>query len=303
MSLGESLSSGPFFKAYVVNLFPGQFVQPFIDAAFSDLGVDPATLLPSQLTDPPTGQPGTPALPVPYPRTGQGGEPRLHLPDAITGKPGDPRYPYRNRPRPHRLAARRRGRLRCRHPSWPPRPSRPHRRSTCRHQARRRPSSNPEDDHDEVAANRPRRPGDGTGAGVVCGPVRRVPHAGTDRPNDGSGLLREQHRGVRRRPRAHSRRAGRQDRSDRTAARAGQDHDLVRQQVQGPCRCQGRDPGTAAGNRPDNPAHTALHRRTDDGRRRGDPRRPHRGACRMGRPTRPTRAADGPAQARPSPVA
>ncbi|BBY92691.1 Mce family protein Mce3C [Mycobacterium gallinarum] len=100
MSLGESLSSGPFFKAYVVNLFPGQFVQPFVDAAFSDLGLDPATLLPSQLTDPQTGQPGTPALPVPFPRTGQGGEPRLHLPDAITGNPGDPRYPYREPPPP-----------------------------------------------------------------------------------------------------------------------------------------------------------------------------------------------------------
>jgi phospholipid/cholesterol/gamma-HCH transport system substrate-binding protein len=89
MSLGESLSSGPFFKAYVANLLPGQFVQPFINAAFSDLGLDPATLLPSQLTDPQTGQPGTPPLPMPYPRTGQGGEPRLTLPDAITGNPGD----------------------------------------------------------------------------------------------------------------------------------------------------------------------------------------------------------------------
>mgnify|MGYP001156541727 CR=1 FL=1 len=95
MSLGESLSSGPFFKAYVANLLPGQFVQPFVDAAFSDLGLDPNVLPPSQLTDPQTGQPGTPALPVPYPRTGQGGEPHLNLPDAITGKPGDPRYPYR----------------------------------------------------------------------------------------------------------------------------------------------------------------------------------------------------------------
>ena len=89
MSLGESVSSGPFFKAYLVNLLPGQFVQPFIDAAFSDLGVDPATLLPSQRVDPPVGQPGTPALPVPFPRTGQGGEPNLNLPDAITGKPGE----------------------------------------------------------------------------------------------------------------------------------------------------------------------------------------------------------------------
>jgi phospholipid/cholesterol/gamma-HCH transport system substrate-binding protein len=107
LSLGESVSSGPFFKAYVVNLLPGQFVQPFVDAAFSDLGVDPATLLPSQLTEPQIGQPGTPPLPVPFPRTGQGGEPRQTLPDAITGNPGDvggcviPHrgcYPYRPEP-------------------------------------------------------------------------------------------------------------------------------------------------------------------------------------------------------------
>jgi phospholipid/cholesterol/gamma-HCH transport system substrate-binding protein len=89
MSLGESVSGGPFFKSYVANLLPGQFVQPFVDAAFSDLGLDPNVLLPSQRTDPQTGQPGTPALPLPYPRTGQGGEPNLNLPDAITGKPGD----------------------------------------------------------------------------------------------------------------------------------------------------------------------------------------------------------------------
>jgi phospholipid/cholesterol/gamma-HCH transport system substrate-binding protein len=103
MSLGEAVASGPFFKAYVANLLPGQFVQPFIDAAFSDLGLDPNVLLPSQRTDPQTGQPATPALPVPYPRTGQGGEPNLTLPDAITGKPGDHPcagpgpgcYPYR----------------------------------------------------------------------------------------------------------------------------------------------------------------------------------------------------------------
>jgi phospholipid/cholesterol/gamma-HCH transport system substrate-binding protein len=101
-SLGESLGSGPFFKAYVVNLLPGQFVQPFVEAAFSDLGLDPATLLPSQLTDPQVGQRATPPLPMPMPRTGQGGEPKLNLPDAITGN-ADPnlpaqspgRYPYR----------------------------------------------------------------------------------------------------------------------------------------------------------------------------------------------------------------
>jgi phospholipid/cholesterol/gamma-HCH transport system substrate-binding protein len=95
MSFGEVLGSGPFFKASLVNLAPGQFSQPFIDAAFSDLGLDPNVLLPSQLVEPGVGQPGTPPLPVPFPRTGQGGEPNLTLPDAITGNPGDPRYPYR----------------------------------------------------------------------------------------------------------------------------------------------------------------------------------------------------------------
>ena len=89
MSLGESVSSGPFFKNYIANLLPGQFVQPYVDVAFSDLGLDPNVLLPSERTDPQIGQPGTPALPVPYPRTGQGGEPHLTLPDAITGNPGD----------------------------------------------------------------------------------------------------------------------------------------------------------------------------------------------------------------------
>ncbi len=98
LSLGESMSSGPWFNFYIANLIPGQFIQPFVDAAFSDLGLDPNVLLPSQLTDPQVGQPGTPPLPVPYPRTGQGGEPRLTLPDAITGNPGDPRYPYREPP-------------------------------------------------------------------------------------------------------------------------------------------------------------------------------------------------------------
>lgn len=106
MALGESVGGGPFFKSYIANLLPGQFVQPFIDAAFSDLGLDPNVLKPSELTDPQIGQPGTPALPVPFPRTGQGGEPHLNLPDAITGTPegqqcgllalsGPGCYPYR----------------------------------------------------------------------------------------------------------------------------------------------------------------------------------------------------------------
>ena len=111
LGLGESVASGPFFKAYVPNLFPGQFVQPFMDAAFSDLGLDPNVLLPSQSSDPQVGQPGTPPLPMPYPRTGQGGPPRMTIPDAITGNPqehscgvpgvalpGPGCYPYRQPP-------------------------------------------------------------------------------------------------------------------------------------------------------------------------------------------------------------
>ena len=111
LSLGESVASGPYFKAILVNLLPGQFIQPFVDAAFSDLGLDPNVLLPSQRLDPPTGQPATPPLPIPYPRTGQGGEPRRTLPDAITGNPsenacglpgvalpGPGCYPYREPP-------------------------------------------------------------------------------------------------------------------------------------------------------------------------------------------------------------
>jgi phospholipid/cholesterol/gamma-HCH transport system substrate-binding protein len=111
MSLGESASAGPFFKSYISNLLPGQFLQPFVDAAFSDLGLDPNVLLPSQRTDAQVGQAGTPGLPVPYPRTGQGGEPRLTIPDAITGNPDDQQcgptgvplpgpgcYPYRDPP-------------------------------------------------------------------------------------------------------------------------------------------------------------------------------------------------------------
>ncbi|MBY6388849.1 MCE family protein [Rhodococcus erythropolis] len=90
MSLGESVSSGPFFKAYVANLLPGQFLQPFIDAQWRQLGLDPQVLTPSQLVDPPVGQPGTPALPVPFPRTGQDGPPRLTVDDA---RPTDPPSP------------------------------------------------------------------------------------------------------------------------------------------------------------------------------------------------------------------
>ena len=47
-------------------------------------------LLPSQRTDPQIGQPGTPAMPVPYPADRPGRRTASDLPDAITGNPGDP---------------------------------------------------------------------------------------------------------------------------------------------------------------------------------------------------------------------
>jgi phospholipid/cholesterol/gamma-HCH transport system substrate-binding protein len=40
-ALAESIGSGPYFKSLVVNLVPGQLMQPFIDAAFKKRGIDP----------------------------------------------------------------------------------------------------------------------------------------------------------------------------------------------------------------------------------------------------------------------
>jgi len=89
--------TGPFFKAYLSNLLPGQFMQPFVDAAFSDLGLDPATLSPrSVLIRRPASRPLRHFRALPANRAGRRTE--THLPDAITGKPDDPRYPYREPP-------------------------------------------------------------------------------------------------------------------------------------------------------------------------------------------------------------
>ena len=40
-SLGEAVASGPFFKVLLVNLLPGQILQPFVDSAFKKRGIDP----------------------------------------------------------------------------------------------------------------------------------------------------------------------------------------------------------------------------------------------------------------------
>ena len=141
MSFGEVLGAGPFFKASLVNLAPGQFSQPFIDAAFSDLGLDPNVLLPSELVDPGVGQPGTPgaagALPAHragrrsssdsagcdhrQPRRSGCGPPGLPLPGPPAATRTASRFPRR------RPAGRRPGR-----PRWAPHPANCRRRPSRR---------------------------------------------------------------------------------------------------------------------------------------------------------------------------
>ncbi|MFF3574091.1 MULTISPECIES: MCE family protein [Nocardia] len=87
-SLGESVASGPFFKAYIMNLLPGQYLQPFIDAAFKNAGLDPRPLnapqaapapassaaqTPARVPSPAPALPGLPSLPGLPPLPGLGG--------------------------------------------------------------------------------------------------------------------------------------------------------------------------------------------------------------------------------------
>jgi phospholipid/cholesterol/gamma-HCH transport system substrate-binding protein len=67
MSFGECLGSGPFFKAYVANLIPGQISGPTIDARMYDRFLDPNQGLPSESVDPPTGTPPVPPENAPHP--------------------------------------------------------------------------------------------------------------------------------------------------------------------------------------------------------------------------------------------
>ena len=86
MSHGESVGSGPFFKAYLANLLPGQFLQPFIDAAFADQGVDLGQLLPSELVAPQSAAAPTPGTSAPVPAPGLPALPGLQIPP-IPGLP------------------------------------------------------------------------------------------------------------------------------------------------------------------------------------------------------------------------
>jgi phospholipid/cholesterol/gamma-HCH transport system substrate-binding protein len=67
MSFGECLGSGPFFKAYVANLIPGQISGPTIDARMYDRPLDPNQRAPLEAVDPPTGTPPVPPENAPVP--------------------------------------------------------------------------------------------------------------------------------------------------------------------------------------------------------------------------------------------
>ena len=67
MSFGEVLGSGPFFKAYVANLIPGQIGGPTLDARMYDRPLDPDQKLPSEAVAPPTGTPPVPPEDAPQP--------------------------------------------------------------------------------------------------------------------------------------------------------------------------------------------------------------------------------------------
>ena len=104
--LSESIASGPYFKTLVVNLVPGQLMQPFVDAAFKKRGIDPEEFwrnagLPAFRFPDPTGATqanGAPPAPqqvlegtpeFPGPAVGPG-SPCSYTPTANSMTPGNP---------------------------------------------------------------------------------------------------------------------------------------------------------------------------------------------------------------------
>jgi phospholipid/cholesterol/gamma-HCH transport system substrate-binding protein len=90
MSFGECLGSGPFFKAYVANLVPGQIGGPVLDADMYDRFLDPNQKLPSESVDPPTGTPPVPPENAPVPLWSQPPSPPPSTPPVRTIPPPNP---------------------------------------------------------------------------------------------------------------------------------------------------------------------------------------------------------------------
>jgi phospholipid/cholesterol/gamma-HCH transport system substrate-binding protein len=90
VSFGECLGSGPFFKAYVANLIPGQIGGTVLDADMYDRFLDPDQKLPSEAMDPPTGTPPVPPENAPVPLWSQPPSPPPSPPPIRTIPPPSP---------------------------------------------------------------------------------------------------------------------------------------------------------------------------------------------------------------------
>jgi phospholipid/cholesterol/gamma-HCH transport system substrate-binding protein len=90
-ALGEAVSSGPYFNTLVVNLLPGQVLQPFVDSAFKRRGIDPEQFwrnagLPAFQFPDPNGSRFANGAPPPAPPVGEG-TPELPGPAVAPGSP------------------------------------------------------------------------------------------------------------------------------------------------------------------------------------------------------------------------
>jgi phospholipid/cholesterol/gamma-HCH transport system substrate-binding protein len=90
-SLGEAVASGPYFKVMLVNLLPGQILQPFVDSAFKKRGIDPEKFwgdagLPAWRFPDPNGQRFANGAPAPGP-TPLEGTPENPGPAVVKGSP------------------------------------------------------------------------------------------------------------------------------------------------------------------------------------------------------------------------
>ena len=76
-SLTEAIGSGPYFKTVLVNILPYQIIQPWVDAAFKQRGIDPEEFwrnagLPAAQFPDPNGQAQPNGAPAPAPRLLEG---------------------------------------------------------------------------------------------------------------------------------------------------------------------------------------------------------------------------------------
>jgi phospholipid/cholesterol/gamma-HCH transport system substrate-binding protein len=103
-SLGEAVSSGPFFKVTLINLLPYWILQPFVDAAFKKRGIDPEKFwgdagLPAWRFPDPNGARFPNGAPAPGPAVLEG-TPEHPGPGVLKGSPCSYTPPADGLPRP-----------------------------------------------------------------------------------------------------------------------------------------------------------------------------------------------------------